>query len=84
MNMFNSVQCAKGTCSRLFNEWFSKSSEDSFRFDVRYPFPLKRKIVVMGRTIFEVWCSIVRSQKWGVWVRLPLVHSMFEKVGRVI
>ena len=38
----------------------------------------------MGGTMFEVWCSIVRSQKLGVWVQLPIdeyvrVRLMFKK-----
>ena len=44
-----------------------------------------KEILVMGRTMFEVRCSIVRSQKLGVRVRLQIdehvqVHSMFEKM----
>ena len=40
--------------------------------------------VVMGRTMFEVQCPIVRSPKLGVWVRSSIdehvwVRSMFEK-----
>ena len=39
----------------------------------------------MGWTMFQVWCSIVRSQKLGIRVRLPIdehfrVRSMFAKI----
>ena len=42
-------------------------------------------VLVMGRTMFEVRCSIVRSQKWGVRVQLlkdekVWVPSMFEQM----
>ena len=45
---------------------------------------LSWKRIVLGRTMFEVQCLIVQSQKMCVWVQLPkdehvLVRSMLEK-----
>ena len=36
--------------------------------------------IVIGRTVFEVWCSIVQSQKKGVRVRLPIDENVHPKI----
>ena len=46
---------------------------------------IERKLVVMGQTMFDVWCSIDRSYEYGCPVQLPIDEhvwdcSMFEKM----
>ena len=59
MNMFESVQCSKNQYASLYNEWFSKSSEGSIRFNVWSPFIQTQNygVRVWSQIDEHVWCS---------------------------